>query len=92
MTRSTQMPARRPAGLTLEGTLPMFVIYERPIDAPSHYVTRRWNIVSGGEAVPELTASYATTLREARAALPRTGLINVGRMPDDDPKIVEAWV
>lgn len=94
MTRSTQEPARRPANLTLGGTLPvpMYVIYERPLDAPSHFVTRRWNVMRLGSAVAELSATYATTLDEARAALPRVGLINIGRMPGDDEKIVEVWV
>lgn len=90
MTRSTQEPARRPANLTPGGTLPvpMFVIYERPFVATSHFVTRRWNVTREGKAVPELAA----TLDEARAALPRFGLINIGRMAGDDPKIVEVWV
>ena len=67
----------------------MWAIYERPSDAPQHFVVRRWEIV--GDQPEPREASKHDSLEEARAAVPR-GLQHINRYPNDDPKIVETWI
>lgn len=76
-----------------------FVVYENPKDAkPGYpYVIRRWEIVRGidGQPLPErgvpCEAMGAATLELARSLIP-SGLVNIGRYPDDDKAILEVWI
>lgn len=68
----------------------MFAIYDRPHDAPTGFLVRAWTVERGIIVPGKLLGSGLATLEEARALIP-TGLTNIGRMPDDDPKIVEVW-
>lgn len=73
-----------------EAVMTQYVIYERPRDAPEHFVVRRWLIVGGAEPIPREHTLHAT-LEDARKAIP-PGLIRFVRFPDDDPAIVEVWI
>lgn len=69
----------------------MFVIYDRPLDAPRGFVVRSW-VVAGAIVAPgKLVGADLATLDDARKLVP-SGRINIGRTSDDDPKIVEVWV
>lgn len=71
--------------------LEMVVIYDRPHDAPDGYVARLWK-VSPGKVLPDkLLGVDLGTLDAARELVPQ-GMVNIGRRPEDDPKIVEVWV
>lgn len=70
--------------------LPMWTIYKSPADYPGVFVVRRCRIMAD-QIVHDLSCLIADTLDIARAMVPE-GLINLGRMPDDDPAIVEVWV
>jgi hypothetical protein len=87
-------------------TLSMYVIYERPRDWPESFVVREWvqhrpevpkpepgtlAIAIIPPAEPGKIVAVRDTLEHARAAVP-AGTVNVGREPDDDPKIVEVWL
>lgn len=70
----------------------MWVIYDRPSDHPGGFVVRSWSIVAGGGTIPgEYLGKDLPTLNEARELIPN-GAYNLGRYPEDDPKIVEVWV
>lgn len=72
-------------------SLPMWTIYERPLDYPAGYVVRRWHVLPEGQMQADLAAQYAGTLEEARATIP-PGLVRLGRAPADDPSILEVWL
>jgi len=70
--------------------LEMWVVYDHPRDMPDYFIARLWEVEAGKTtATPILRA--APTLDEVRAMLPH-GLVNIGRMPEDEPQIVEIWV
>lgn len=71
--------------------LTMFVIYERPLDAPEHFVVRRW-IVAGGKIYADCAGVRTETLEEARAIVPAHHPTRLPRSAEDDAKIVEVWV
>lgn len=71
--------------------LPLYVIYERPLDHPQNWVLRKQWPMTDGNAVPDPECIIAASLEEARAALP-PGLTNIGRYEDDDPAIKEVWI
>lgn len=66
-----------------------YVIYQRPKDHPEGYVVRRWRIGEQGLEA-ESFAWRVDTLEQARAVVP-AGLYCLGRMPGDDPVILEVW-
>ena len=69
--------------------LAFFVIFERPLDYPGHFVVRRQFALRGRvglDVVPRLAAS----LEEARQLVP-PGLYRQPRQDGDDAFIVETW-
>lgn len=71
--------------------LRQIVIYDRPRDLPGGFVVREWFVSSDGiEAGPVLGIDLPS-IDAARALVP-PDLYNVGRMPGDDPVIVEVWI
>ncbi|OYW56836.1 MAG: hypothetical protein B7Y80_01765 [Hyphomicrobium sp. 32-62-53] len=68
--------------------LPMWTLYERPLDYPGHYVARMF--VTIPSPVATQFAIVADTLEELRQALP-AGLLRLDRQPADEPQIVETW-
>jgi hypothetical protein len=71
--------------------LEMFVIYERPSDFPESYVVRRHVVEGAGSRACTEPLCIVPTLEAARAAIPR-GVLNIGRLPEDEPEIVEVWI
>lgn len=67
-----------------------YVVYERPDDYPDGFVTRRWRIERGGVPPVPDQGWTAASLEGARAWVPE-GMVNIGRYPEDDSKIVEVW-
>lgn len=69
-----------------------YAIYQRPVDYPTKFVVRRWDVIEGrAHPKPHPRVATATTLEEARALIP-DHCVNIGRAPDDDPVIAEVWV
>lgn len=68
-----------------------YVIYDHPADHPDHFVVREWTIGKGPAPVPSDNFILAASLEEARTHIPE-GLVQIGRMPNDDPVIVEVWI
>ena len=64
----------------------IWVIYDNPLDVPGKFVLRHWINEN-----PTKTMYIADTLDEIRTKVPQ-GLVNIGRMPEDDPKIKEVWI
>lgn len=64
----------------------LWVIYEKPLDYPEKYVVRHWI-----NTTPTKTMYIADTLDEIRKKIP-SGLVNIGRKAEDDPKIKEVWI
>lgn len=77
--------------VTNEQPLEMFVIYDRPHDSPDGFFVRSWKVLPGIVAPGKAVGRDLQTLDDARALVP-SGLVNIGRMDDDDAKIVEVWV
>jgi hypothetical protein len=72
--------------------LSMWTIYDHPLDYPNGYIARRWKVGGPGpDPIPTSDTFAAATLDGVRALLP-PGLTRLGRLPDDDPTIVETWV
>lgn len=70
--------------------LEMYAVFDHPSDYPSHFVVRHIVIPPGSPPMPG-DCQLAESLAEARDFIPH-GLVNIGRQPEDDPKIVEVWV
>lgn len=68
----------------------MWVIYNKPLDAPDDYVVRCW-VLSDGKLAPSTACALCKTLKEARMMIP-PGLHCLGRSPEDDFKVVETWL
>jgi hypothetical protein len=62
-----------------------WVIYDHPKDYPNHFVLRRWEWET-----PDEDCQLFDTLEQARAALPRVGLICM--RGDPDKAIIETWI
>lgn len=70
--------------------LRVWTIYERPSDHPDWFVVRCSKVTREG-VMPSPVASLAVDLEHARQAVPE-GAVCIGRMPEDDPCIVEVWL
>lgn len=67
------------------------VIYDRPADYPNGFLVRNW-VIKAGMTIPGKVLGHSlATLDEARALVPE-GMYCLGRMPDDEPQIVEVWI
>lgn len=83
-----------PVGLTGHG-LVMWVIFERPLDFPDHFVMRAQETghALGYAGVGRARiACVADTLDELRATPRALGLYCMPRYPDDVRSLVETWL
>lgn len=69
------------------GRLPIFAVYDRPLDAPEHVIVRMWM-----DDMPTRHAWQFATLEAARSVLAGLPLYRLTRTAEDDPKIVETWL
>jgi hypothetical protein len=76
-----------------------FVIYEKPIDAPCHFVVRRFEIspfsamngkIKKGKIVPK-ECEFFPNLKKCRESIPK-GLTRFARDSDDPKSVVETWI
>lgn len=70
--------------------LPLWIIYDHPLDMPTFYVARKW-LVGRGRTEPTGDLRVGLTLDEVRRKIPR-GLVRMERSMLDDPKIAEIWI
>jgi hypothetical protein len=70
--------------------LSLHVIYDHPTDYPDYFVVRRQDVV-GGAVIPARDCLLFPSLEGARNWCRHLGLVSMGRMPEDDPKIAEVW-
>lgn len=71
--------------------LTVYTIYDNPTDFPGKFVVRKHNVVAGA-AVPENDPhAVMDTLDDARKSIPE-GMVNILRLPEDEPQIVESWI
>ena len=68
------------------GLLPMWTIYEKPLDHPEGFIARRFE--SNMPTLDTLTGE----LDVIRATFERAGLFKIPRSDGDEPQIVETWV
>lgn len=66
--------------------LPLIAVYKNPKDYPEKFVARLWNTNKPTNAV-----IVGDTLEDVRQGIP-SSMFNIGRLPKDDPTIVEVWV
>lgn len=73
--------------------LVMYVIYDKPIDWPHHFVARRFVVLAGEEVARADKHVFAThlSLTHLRTMLP-PGLFCLARSECDEPQIVETWL
>ncbi|HKX40909.1 MAG TPA: hypothetical protein VJO99_07110 [Burkholderiaceae bacterium] len=69
----------------------MWVVYDHPLDWPSHFVGRLHEVHTSGASVPTRQIVLSDTLDGVRRKLP-FGLTCIPRHPNDDPNIVEVWL
>lgn len=74
-----------------DDALCLYVVFDHPLDYPGSIVVRR-NIVSRGGVRTCDRCWLFPDIETCRNALRRTGLVSIGRMPEDDPKILEVWL
>ncbi|MFC7462310.1 hypothetical protein [Hydrogenophaga defluvii] len=66
--------------------LPIWVVYDNPVDFPGRFVARKWL-----NDTPTAETLQSSTLEELRSRLP-PGLYRLERADSDDAKIVETWI
>lgn len=71
--------------------LPMWTIYDHPLDYPDHFVARMY-LIRRGQVLPTNLVKIAKDVDGLRGSLEAGGLTPLARQPDDDPAIVETWV
>jgi len=73
--------------------LDMWVVYDHPSDYPDAFVARR-HLAFGGspDGTPTRDVIIAADLDAVRTALALRGLVQLARMPEDHPVIVEVWL
>lgn len=76
--------------MNTENTMPLWVVYERPLDYPAGFVGRLHLIGVGWFGATE-RAVFGSTLDEVRQQIPRE-FRNIGRFAEDEPQIVESWL
>lgn len=67
-------------------SMPIWVVYDSPLDLPGRFVARKWVLDK-----PTAEILQGKTLEELRAKLP-PGLVCLARADEDDSKIVETWI
>jgi len=72
------------------GVLPMWTIYERPLDHPEGYIARRFE--SGKGVHGPTMDTIEGELEAIRDIFQRAGLFKLPRDDGDEPQIVETWV
>ena len=72
------------------GLLPLWTIYEKPLDQTDGFIARRFESGNGSHGPTEDTVTGA--LEDIRDLFRRAGLIKLDRAPEDEPQIVETWV
>lgn len=77
--------------LPARGAFTLYVIYDHPTDIPDYFVVRPHDIY-GQCSTPREVAGCFKELERAREWCMQLGLVNGGRKPADDPKIVEVWM
>jgi hypothetical protein len=73
------------------GLMPMWTIYEHPLDFPAHFVVRMHLANGEGEIKVHRFGVVCMSLDEARAQVPKYCAM-FQRDPADDPTIVETWL
>lgn len=74
-----------------ETNLSMIVVYSGVSDLPHNFVARLHIQTASKKIIPTEYAFVGDTYSEILKKIP-TGFVNIGRMPDDDPVIVEVWI
>jgi hypothetical protein len=72
------------------GAVPLWTVYEKPLDHPDGFLARRFESGKGGSTPTQDT--LIGDLEAIRLTLLRAGLVKLDRSPDDEPQIVETWV
>jgi hypothetical protein len=72
-------------------SLPVYTIFDHPLDYPDHFVLRVSYALRTGQPIPGELIGIAKTLEGARKMLP-PGLTCVGREAADEVQIVESWL
>src|SRR5580698_1109810 len=72
------------------GVLPMWTIYEKPLDHPEGYIARRFE--SGKGVHGPTMDTIEGELEAIRDIFQRAGLFKLPRDDGDEPQIVETWV
>ena len=67
--------------------VPIWTIYDSPIDHPGRFVARLWI-----DDQPTVHVRFATRINDLRKRLRSEGYVRLARDPNDDAKIVETWV
>ena len=68
-----------------------WTIYEHPKDYPEHFVVREFTLSLEGP-VPSKDVHLFPSLGAAREPLLKSHFYRLGRMPADEPQIVETWI
>jgi hypothetical protein len=70
--------------------LVLWVVYDHPSDYPEDWVARQHVIGIAGSQPTDRT--MIGSLESIRAALRRSGFVQIDRSETDDPVIVESWL
>jgi len=72
--------------------LPIWVVYQHPLDFPGHYVVRVQWASDTGEVDSAAVACLYSTLEEAMEDCQARGLTWIARLSEDQPHIMGVWI
>lgn len=76
-----------------KGMLPMWTIYDHPLDWPKGYMARKHEVGNGTiRATSRMIGGTDDSLPSLRRVFTEAGLTCMTRAVEDDPKIVEVWL
>jgi hypothetical protein len=84
--------ADQPHELRLHERLPMWIVYDHPLDYPDGFIARLW--VSLPQPAPTTETLTASTLEELRNKIRKRApwMSLLTRRPEDEPQVVEVWL
>ena len=72
------------------GALPIWTIYDRPLDHPDGFIARMHEVAEGKSRATN--RRHTGELEELRSIFWQAGLVKLSRDEQDEPRIVESWL
>lgn len=76
----------------IPNALPMWTVYDHPLDMPNFFVAREWFVHSRMGAFSTKAVIVSDDIGRVRGPLAAAGLYRMDKFVGDDPNILEVWM